>query len=244
MDAYRAERSVERKPKTIYSEGMTIKRFLAWCKSRNLVVNDPLANWRLKKPPRTLMPVPPLQELSEIIHSCTPINRQRLTILSMTGMRIGELQGLAKANVDFQRGMIEIVGQLDGPTKTKDTRAIPIHPQLKPILAKLVGANDHRLLVTALPSAKYPDGGHRISDKKLNLAMKKATATVTDLHYTLHSCRRFFNTHCINQGIPERVVRVWMGHHDRSMTEVYYALSTDESSRFMRQVDFGEIGSL
>ncbi|GJM24876.1 MAG: hypothetical protein DHS20C16_12910 [Phycisphaerae bacterium] len=66
----------------------------------------------------------------------------------------------------------------------------------------------------------------------------------TQEHYTLHSCRRFFNSFCINQGVPERIVRIWMGHSDRSMTGIYYGLSENESIQFMQKISFGEIGAV
>lgn len=243
FDHFRSERAKARQPKTIYHESLVTKQFMTWCESRELVLANPLSNYKVKKPPHKQMPVPTLGEIEAILRRCSQRNRDLITMLCMTGMRIGELQGLLKRNVDLGRGMIIVERQVDGPTKTKDARKIPIHPRLKPILTRLMCANDHELLVTAKASQKYPDGSHHICDKRLNLALKAAAATVTDAHYTLHSCRRFFNTFTINQGVPERVVRIWMGHRDRSMTGVYYELRNEESCAFMQQVNFGELGT-
>ena len=57
--------------------------------------------------------------------------------------------------------------------------------------------------------------------------------------FVTHSLRHFFETHCINCGVPQRVVDVWMGHTgDKSMVAVYYRLGDTDSQRFMKQVSF------
>ena len=54
---------------------------------------------------------------------------------------------------------------------------------------------------------------------------------------TLHTFRRFMETHAINNGVPQRCVDGWLGHNaDKSMGAVYYALSDEESQAFMRRL--------
>ena len=55
--------------------------------------------------------------------------------------------------------------------------------------------------------------------------------------YTLHALRRFFETHCINSGVPQRAVDVWMGHRsDKSMGAIYYSLSDADSQGMMSKI--------
>lgn len=57
--------------------------------------------------------------------------------------------------------------------------------------------------------------------------------------FTIHSLRHFVETHCVNAGIPQRVIDTWLGHKsDRSMAAVYYHLSDEESQHFMHGLDF------
>ena len=52
--------------------------------------------------------------------------------------------------------------------------------------------------------------------------------------------RHFFETHCVNSGIPQRVIDTWLGHRsDKSMAAVYYRLSDTESQAFLGKVPFG-----
>jgi len=48
----------------------------------------------------------------------------------------------------------------------------------------------------------------------------------------------FFETYCVNEGVPQRVVDAWMGHvGDKSMSAVYYHLSDEDSQKFMRNLE-------
>lgn len=51
-----------------------------------------------------------------------------------TGMRKGELYGLTWACVRFDLGRIDVRKSFDGPPKNGKARAIPLHPELAPIL--------------------------------------------------------------------------------------------------------------
>ncbi len=58
--------------------------------------------------------------------------------------------------------------------------------------------------------------------------------------FTLHSLRGFFETLCVNAGIPQRVIDTWLGHRsDQSMAAVYYKLSDNDSQEFIKNVPFG-----
>jgi integrase len=100
--------------------------------------------------------------------------------------------------------------------------------------------------LTADPSPKYPKGGRRISTKKLNEDFTRLTKQLTlpvgriD-GFTIHSLRHFFETFCVNAGIPQRVIDSWLGHaSDKAMAAVYYRLSDAESQAFMTKVPFGD----
>jgi len=59
----------------------------------------------------------------------------------------------------------------------------------------------------------------------------------------VHSLRHFFETHCVNAGVPQMVVNEWMGHRDGpSMSRVYYELSSDAAQSWISKVPFGDPG--
>ncbi len=54
----------------------------------------------------------------------------------------------------------------------------------------------------------------------------------------LHSFRHYFCSACANQGVPEQVVKEWLGHADSKMVRHYYHLHDEEAQRQMGRVSF------
>ncbi len=245
FDQFRSERSSKVSARTLYHEGTICKTFLYWCVSRGLLKQNPLEKVKLNKPKPRLRPSPSLQDVQKILKDCTEGQKILYEALAYTGMRSGELRTLRKEDVDLKQNWIHVVSRDDAErTKTGESRKIPIHPDLRTLLEKRSAAPGPWYF-TAEPSNKFPAGDHWINPKKLNERFLGVAERVglpigrDDLGYTLHSLRHFFETHCVNQGIPQRVIDTWMGHQsDRSMAAVYYHLSDEDSQAFIQQVDF------
>lgn len=165
-------------------------------------------------------------------------------VLKLTGMRSSELRHLRVEDVDLDDNWLHIVSRDETPTKTRQSRKVPIHAVLKPLLSRQHQAVQDGWFFTAESSEIYPVGGHWINTKKLNdrfvrrVRRLKLPAGLAEDGYTIHSLRHFFETYCVNAGIPQRVVDAWMGHQgDKSMSAVYYHLSDEESQRFMQNLE-------
>ncbi|QDT65201.1 tyrosine-type recombinase/integrase [Calycomorphotria hydatis] len=50
-------------------------------------------------------------------------------------------------------------------------------------------------------------------------------------HGRLHSFRHYFCSMCANSGVPEQVLKPWMGHQSSRMIRRYYCLHDEESRR-------------
>lgn len=93
-------------------------------------------------------------------------------------------------------------------------------------------------------SKKYPGGDHHINDKHLNERLKKIASDLGMKAgrvdgFTFHCLRRFFETHCVNSGRPQKVINRWMGHDAiRETSDYYFTLTDDESQMHMRRVQF------
>jgi integrase len=243
LDAYRAARGKTHHPKTVFHESIVIKQLLRWSESRRLIGETPLKHYRVAKPISRPKPAPTLDEVQRVLKAASHQRRVVFAVLAFSGMRVGELQNLREFDVDCEGGWIEVVSRPGAETKTKQSRKIPIHP----VLLSLLRAYRRRSgpsFFSAEPSAKYPDGGHRVSPKHLNeafqaLAKKLGMPVGRDSGYTLHALRRFFETFTVNAGTPQRAVDTWMGHcGDKSMGSVYYSLSEVESAAMMARVPF------
>lgn len=245
FDRYRAHRRDDLHHNTHSQEDLNIKQFLKWCMSRHHLSVNPLADVEISKPILTARPAPTLAQVQNILNSCSASRKAMLAVLAFTGMRSGELRQLRREDVDLEGGWFRVISRDDARTKTKTSRKVPMHPVLQTLL-KSQSSSPGPWLFCAEPSSKFPAGDHWVSTKKLNeyfLARVKqlglAAGRDTEGGYTIHSLRHFTETHCVNAGIPQRVVDTWLGHKsDRSMASVYYRLNDEESHRFMHGLDF------
>jgi integrase len=122
---------------------------------------------------------------------------------------------------------------------------VPIHERLRPVLEAAVAAAQGPYLFTTKPSRTGPEG-RPINSPSLNRQFKQLVASLgmpigRANGFTLHSLRRFFESHTLNALARQRVVDAWLGHaSDKSMAAVYYSLMDEESQGFMRVVPFGD----
>ncbi|MCP4248632.1 MAG: site-specific integrase [bacterium] len=238
LDGYRAHRKKSVTGTTLYHETTVIKQFAKWALSRGLIAQNPIANYGLSKPVRFSKPVPTLTDVSAILGHAYARPATLVLLLVATGMRAGELQGLRKQDIDVDAGIIKVRRQIHGPTKTKAERRIPIHPLIRPVLLKLLAADNHELLVTNMATHRYPAGGRPINTRKLLDRFQAGAARAGLPSFTIHSLRHAFNTAALNVGVPLPLVRQSMGHSTRSMTELHYDASDAESLRFMAKMPF------
>lgn len=239
LDAYRAHRAKDHDPATVYHESVVIKQLLKWAKKRDLILSNPIADYELDKPRPKEKKAPTLDQVNLILEQCTLRRRAEIGMLAFSGMRSGEAQGLKRASVNLKDGRIDILDQVDGPTKTASSvRAVPIHPRLLKLLIALP-KHDHELFFVAEPSGRYPDGGQPINTKRLNEYLKAAAARADIEGFTCHSLRHFFKTFCINANVPREMVDRWQGHTDGSVSGRYYHVEDSMSKQLMDGVPFG-----
>lgn len=244
FDKFRAFRKADHHPKTLYTEGVVIKQLFRWARKRKLITENPLDDIKLCKPRQEPKGGPSLAQINTILATARGVMQVMLAMLAFTGIRSGELQRLRKEDVDLVGNWIDVVNRPGAETKTRGSRKVPIHPRLHQIL-KGAPKSPGPWFFTAEPSNKYPKGDHWISTKKLNdrfrVLLKKLQLPIgRDAGFTIHSLRHSFETICVNKGIPQRVIDVWLGHtSDKSMAAVYYRLSDKESQKFMKKVPFG-----
>lgn len=134
---------------------------------------------------------------------------------------------------------------MNGERKGAATRAVAIHPRLRPVLEACHRKDNHGYLFPAPPSNRYPAGDHHLNPRTVNEQFK-ALATKhgfdvgrSDQGLTLHALRRTFKTACLDAGVPEPLVNIWLGHEDASgMNKHYYR--PQQAHQWMARVPFGE----
>ena len=234
VDRYKQHRKrQEAKPKTIHNEISIIRRLLRFAKTRRMIAEDPLEGLRLPRPKTGTQPCWSDDEIEKILQNVFPGHRAVFTLLAETGMRIGELKWLTWEDIDREQNLIHIRPKDDWTTKTGNVRAIPMSaPARKIILAQ---EKKHRWVFTARASKKYPKGDHQVSERRLLESLKR-TLKKTGLTGHLHTFRHSFISRAIIAGIPEAVIRDWVGHVDRKTLQHYTHIANQASQVAMQKL--------
>ena len=169
-----------------------------------IIARSPAAHLRRVKPPKPIRATPSFEEFQSIIES---IRSQKFNghdaeesadfveFLGLAGLGKAEAAALRQSDIDWQREKITTFRH-----KTKSGFAIPIYPQLQPLLLRRRRADAPNERVFAIANAKKAIAA---ACRRLNLPK-----------YSHLSFRRMFITRAIERGIDVKVIAEWQGHKD------------------------------
>ena len=210
LDGYAAHREGKCKDSSIKLELTTVRTLLNFLRDEKLLSADSHFRYKTKKPKKTMRRYCPcdeeacaiLQELQGdpklqwLIHATT--------MLLNTGLRFSEIAQMTSHDVDLKRGVIWVLDEDENEesgkkTKSGESRFLPITAELRPVLEKLITADDRRLFLG-------PRGGLLRSDTFNDALRSKALKPLEDLFpharfqsITAHSLRHFFQNPCDSQ---------------------------------------------
>ncbi len=235
VDAYRQHRKQEgAKPKTIHTELGVIRQLLLFAKTRRMIEENPLEGLRLTEPKSEPQPFWNEGEVDQVLKASSKVHRPIFTFLSETGTRIGELRWLTWDDVDFEQKLIHIRPKDDWTTKTGNVRSIPMSERARQVLQ---GQSRHcRWIFTARASPKYPLGDHQVSERRLLESLKRSLKKL-GLKGHLHTFRHSFISRAIVEGIPEAIIRSWVGHVDHKTLQHYTHIADQESQAAMMRLN-------
>lgn len=245
IDQYRAEQAATLSERSMHNEGVALKTFLGWCAERELIDQNPLASRKFRRPRQKPLGGPTLDQINQVLNHSADIRVPVLATLAFTGMRASECCHLKPEDVDLQGGWIHVISRPGFENKTGQSWKVPIHPRLRQFLQQ-IPKGQREWFFTALPSPRYPAGGHHLNMKHVCEDFKKILKQLGILvgkkngGFTLHSLRSSFKIICIHAGIPREIVDAWQNHAGRRPTasDAYYRLSDEESQRFMLMAPF------
>ena len=133
-----------------------------------------------------------------------------IDVFYMTGMRLSELLGIKKENIDFSKSSIKVLG------KRNKARIIPLSINLLNQLKKF----SEKYKINSYFFVNFE--GKKLSAKKIYNIVNKYLGMVSSLEKkSQHILRHTFATHMLNNGADINAIKEILGHANLSATQVY-----------------------
>jgi integrase/recombinase XerD len=154
-------------------------------------------------------------------------DKAMLETLYATGLRVSELVGLTRVQVNTQAGVVKVLG------KGSKERLVPLGEIAvewitrydRAARAEILGdLKSERLFVTARGGAMT---------RQMFWKLIKRYATAADIAHVIspHTLRHAFATHLVNHGADLRVVQLLLGHSALSTTQIYTHVASERLKR-------------
>ena len=235
-DAYRSKLKAKgRKPKTIYGALVILRTLILFAIRRRMCVIDPLSGYKLRKPKPTPQPCWSPVEADKIIELADPAYRDFFVFLRETGCRCGEAKHLTWGDVDLQHRVLHIRPKDDWKPKTGDQRKIPITDRLRDMLRSRQRVG--RWVFTSVVKSATGKEIAQIRRAQALVVLKKILVAI-GLKGHLHTFRHTYISQALSRGVPEAVVRSWVGHVDGDMIRLYTHISDDVSRAYVSRFSF------
>lgn len=212
-----------------------LRRFLAWCRDRGLVLTNP-AGWVPEMRQGGRVPrVPSREEVVRLLDAPSPetavgLRRRGLWELAYgTGLRLGELLALELGDLDLAEGWLVV-----REAKNGRERLAPVgDTATKAVLAWLEA---RALLWTprAGEALWIGEGGSRLARQTAVVELQRV-ARPLGLRVTMHGLRHAFATHLLRAGAPVRVVQELLGHKDLRSTQLYTRVTLTDLHGMLRR---------
>jgi integrase len=187
-----------------------------------IITASPAAHLRSTKREKPIRVTPTFEQFkaiianvrAQVLNADAQDSADFLEFLGLAGLGQAEAASLAAADVDFAAGHI-----ITYRHKTCTGFAIPIFPQVHPLLERLCEAKTHGARV------------FKISDAKKALA--GACRRLGYPPFSQRSLRRMFITRAIERGVDVKVIAQWQGHRDggKLILETYSHVNPVHSRR-------------
>ncbi len=144
-----------------------------------------------------------------------------LELFYSAGLRLAELVGLQRRNVDLHQGFVRVVG------KGRKERLCPLGaPAVRALQAYLDACPFER-------GALFVSGqGRQLNGRTVQLALKRYLASAgLDARLTPHKLRHTFATHLLDHGADLRSVQELLGHSQLTTTQIYTSVSVERLKR-------------
>ena len=228
--SYLAALAKDRKKTSIGRKLAALKKFFRYLVATQKIDKDPLL---MIHSPKQEKPLPAFLSVDDAFQLLGAIeiksgldvrDRAVLEVFYSTGIRVSELVGLNWADVDFQLGIVRVVG------KGSKERIVPIGEIALQALRAYAQEQRERWQLTCKGETPV------FLNNRAARITTRSTARIVEKHLKRagipvkmgpHGLRHSFATHMLNSGADLRVIQELLGHASLSTTQKYTHLNLD-----------------
>lgn len=219
-------------PKTIARKLSAIKEFCKFLFSEKIIRNNPSQNILSPKQEKPLPKFLSLEEIELLIRTTKESSDYRIRRVSVmielmyaTGLRVSELVALPLSAINFQKGVVFVLG------KGSKERIIPIANRTLSALQNYISFRCRFIKSNTVSPWLFPSvtalEKHFTRDAFYKDIKKAAVdCGIYPSRVSPHVLRHSFATHLLNNNAELRSVQKMLGHESISTTEIYTHLTT------------------
>ncbi len=211
------------KPRSTARQLSSFRRFFRYIMREGMRDSDPTADIEMPRIGRTLPKTLTEDEVDALLHAPNtdePLghrDRAMLELLYATGLRVSELINLKQSQINFNQGVLRIVGKGDRE------RLIPLGDEALRWIRDFIDGPRMEILLERQTDYLFPTRrGDRMTRQAFwHIIKRYAEKAGIEKKMSPHSLRHAFATHLLNHGADLRVVQLLLGHSDLSTTQIY-----------------------
>lgn len=211
------------KPRSTARQLSSFRRFFRYILREGMRKSDPTADIEMPRIGRSLPKSLSEDEVDALLNAPNtdePLghrDRAMLELLYATGLRVSELINLRQSQINFNQGVLRIVGKGDRE------RLIPLGEESQRWLQEFIDGPRMEILLERQTDYLFPTRrGDRMTRQAFwHIIKRYAEKAGIRQKMSPHSLRHAFATHLLNRGADLRVVQMLLGHSDLSTTQIY-----------------------
>ena len=211
------------KPRSTARQLSSFRRFFRYIMREGMRDTDPTADIAMPRIGRSLPQTLTEDEVDSLLNAPNtdePLghrDRAMLEILYATGLRVSELINITQSQINFNQGVLRIVGKGDRE------RLIPLGEESLRWVREFIDGPRMEILLERQTDYLFPTRrGDRMTRQAFwHIIKRYAEKANIRSKMSPHSLRHAFATHLLNRGADLRVVQLLLGHSDLSTTQIY-----------------------
>ncbi|MEG7531421.1 MAG: tyrosine-type recombinase/integrase [Hungatella sp.] len=214
---------------TVNNERRFLSAFFTWMRKEKLIRDNPVESAEVRKISRKPIDYFSQEEMEKLRDGCKTL-RERAVIefLRSTGARVGEVLEIDRNSIDWITGDILICGE-----KGDRYRTIYLDKAARHHLKKYFNSRTDRSSGIFVSSKKPYKS---LSSCGIRLILKQiAERTEVTCRVYPHKMRKTLGMDLKNKGVDIGTIQEILGHADPAVTAAYYAQSTPNTLRYVRE---------